>query len=521
MVAQYAELDLIWQKVKDDTTGGVAEDFKEGIRENQLMLLVRIRRLAGDRTRDLIRTAVKEARRTRLPKKEKRDTKPREVPSSDATTVSTAPAAPPPPSPQAGSDSDDAGMPSNRQIIHELALDKDFRLAPRKRSRLEQMVEDTAKAAFWDTMRQDIAEGMLEKWIPSLAETVRGKLLRLLDPNGSLYRTVADSIDIDLIRQQCHAGCYDHEKLISYVLALLPKICSPARDDDVAALLQDSGSDYISRLQKLLDVLEAMQLDHANFLLMMSVPQVRPEAILYERRLFAADLEAGRTTLQKTRTWLQTAKSQLPEGTAAKDVHIHAFLNLLFTLDPLLPEQIPETLHLDHERIKDLRDTLRAVILGGAIALTTKTLLRRDVRSAWKELKSHISALLLKEPPQPPTELGKKVRAFVEETSALPTQTLNAVETAVARILQRGTADPVVRVVANRLRGFVRERLVESNSAERVRLAAGAGEVLTGWGVGEWIGEVGGVVDRVARWREVDVEVYNEWYDEILGVRGG
>lgn len=487
MVAQYAELDLIWQKVKDDTTGGVAEDFKEGIRENQLMLLVRIRRLAGDRTRDLIRTAVKETRRTRLPKKEKRDTKPREVPSSDATTVSTAPSpapspAPTPlPAPQVGFDTvagGTDGMPSNRQIIHELALDKEFRLQPRKRSQLEQMVEDTAKAAFWATMRQDIADGKLEKWIPSLAETVRAKLLRLLDPNGTFYRAVADSMDIDLITQQCHAGSYDHEKLLSYVLSLLPKICSPARDDDVKALLEDTTGDYISRLQKLLDVLEAMQLDHANFLLMISAPQVVPEAIPYERRLFAADLAAERTSLTKTTAWLTQAKSQLPDGTDPKEIHMHAFLNILFSLDQLKSDNIPETFHLDHQRLTGTRDTLRGIILGGAISLTVKTLLRRDVRAVWKELKSHISHLLLKEPRSSDKDIASGVRRFVEETSAHPLATLAAVENAVIRILQRGTADPVVRVVANRLRGFVKERLAEGSSAERVRLAASAGEVL-------------------------------------------
>lgn len=532
MVAQYAELDLIWQKVKDDTTGGVAEDFKEGIRENQLMLLVRIRRLAGDRTRDLIRTAVRDSRRNRLPKKERRDTKPREVPSSDATTVSTAVPAPAvvpptvkpePPAPVRRAQprvdfhniaSGDDGMQSNRQIIHELALDKDFRLQPRKRNKLESMVEETARAAFWAAMRQDIAEGRLEKWIPSLAETVRGKLLRLLDSKGSLHRAVAESMDIELIRQQCHNGFYDHEKLLSYVLNLLPKICSPARDEDVKALVEDT-SDYVSRLQKLLDVLEAMQLDHANFLLMISAPQVIPEAIPYERRLFAADLEAGRTTLDKTRQWLLAAKSQLPEGTPANDIHVHAFLNLLFGLETLSTSSIPETFHLDHPRIRDIRETLRAAILGGAIVLTVKTLLRRDVRSSWKEISTFVGTLLRSSTST--TEIADGVRNFVNETAAVPAHTLVAVRSAVTRILERGTADPVVRVVANRVRGFVKERLLATNSQDKVRLAASAGEVLTGWGVGEWISELGGAVERVSIWRQIDMGVYGEWYNEILG----
>lgn len=540
MVAQYAELDLIWQKVKDDTAGGAAEDYRAGIRDNQLLLLVRIRRLAGDRTRDLIRAAVKEARRTRLPRKEKRDTKPREVPSAASATVSTesppstamtvsqpTPALSVPPPQPARNDQptqhsfgtvagDGDGTMSNRQIIHELALDKDFRLQPRKRNRIEKIVEDAAKGAFWAKMREDIAEGQLEKWIPALADTVRGKLLRLLDPNGSLHRAVADSMDITLITQQCHNGAYNHERLISYVLELLPKICSPARDEDVKALVEDTNSDYITRLQKLLDVLEAMQLDHANFLLMISAPQVVPEAIPYERKLFQSDLDAGRTTLSKTRTWLETAQAQLPAEASASEVHMHAFLNVLFSLAALDEDEIPETWHLDHQRVKDTREALRTVILGGAIVLTVKTLLRRDVRGAWKEAAACVSELL--KMGGGTAEVAAGVRRFVESTTATPTGTLVAVGTAVTRILERGVADPVVRVVCNRLRGFVKERLVERRSAERVRLAAGAGETLAGWGVGEWIGVVGGVVERVGVWVEVDRGVSAGWYNEILGV---
>ncbi|KAI5784600.1 T-complex protein 11-domain-containing protein [Geopyxis carbonaria] len=530
MLAQYAELDLIWQKVKDDVTGGVAEDFKEGIRENQLILLVRIRRLAGERTRDLIRKTVKEARRTRLPKKPKGDTKPREAPSSDVVTVSATIPVEPQPEPslpqepaqvqsQASFDTvSTQNGPSNREIIHELALDRDFRLKPRKRNSLEQMVEDIARKAFWDTMRGDITEGKLEKWIPVLADTVRSKILRLLDPKGALHRAVSDSIDVQLITQQCHAGSYDHEKLLTYVLDLLPKICSPARDDDVKALCEANSEDYTSRLQKLFDVLEAMQLDHSNFLLMLSAMQIIPEAVPYEKRMFAADIAAGRTSLDVTRTWLLAAKSELPAGSDPKVIHTYAFLNLLFGLESLDTSKIPETFHLDHHRIIDTRKILQTVVLGGAISVTIKTLLRRDVRGLWKDLKARVNTLLSADSTH--EQVAEGVRVFIESTGAVPNSTLDAVKNAVLRILSRGREDPVVRVVGNRIRGFVKERLLASSSAEKVRLAAAAGEALAGWGVGEWIGEVGSVVDLAQVWRGIDIQVAGQYYNQILGVEG-
>ncbi|KAG0136648.1 T-complex protein 11-domain-containing protein [Tuber indicum] len=562
MVAQYAELDLIWQKVKDDTEEHVALDFKEGIRENQLLLLVRIRRLAGERTRGLIRQAVKDARRTRLPRKEKGDTRPRATPTaSDGNSVSTevesssvssgAAAAslsptgsPQPPETPAGV-SDQSRFPpmengaifSNRQVVHELALDKDFKLGARKKGGLERVVDEQARRAFWDAMKEDVLErGELAKWIPGMAGSVKEKLLRLLESTGSLHRMISDSIDIQIIEQQCRAGSYDYEKFFSFVLSILPKICSPARDEDVQALINDTTSDYIHRLQRLFDVLELLQLDHANFLLMMSAQYVIPEAVPYERRLFAADLEAGRTTLTQTKRWLlkakeeklQEARSRDPEGVnhpsnrpPSTEIYNHAFASLVMSLGgPLTLQEIPETFHLDIERIRTYREEFRSLVLGAAMGLTIKNLLRRDVRSSWKPLKDRISTDLSSEPPLEPLAIAQDLCTFLRETVATPKQVVSHVTSAITRIAARSGSqehqDPVVRVVSNRLRGFVLARLNAGTSKEKVRLATGGGDTLTSFGMAEWISEVGAFVERSVALTDLNRNCYAVWYDGIL-----
>ncbi|TGZ80286.1 Tcp11-domain-containing protein [Ascodesmis nigricans] len=556
MVAQYAELDLIWLKVKDHTKGGVANEYKDGIRDSQLMLLARIRRLAGDRTRDLIRKAVKETRRTRLPKKDERDTKPREAPVADSTNsitsddtapevdsrattqdgVSTSPPTATQPN-VFSSVSQDHGIPSRRQIIHEMALDPSYRLTPPRRSRLEFMIESTAKRAFWETMKADIAMGNLTKWIPSLAETVRGKILRLLTPGSKLHRAVSDSIDVPLIQQQCQAGIYDHEKLLTYVLDLLPQICSPARDDDVAALRNSRTDDYTSRLQHLLDVLDLLHLDHANFLLMMAAPQIIADAIPHEKAMFQADLASGRTTLDRTRAWLMKSKHTLPAETPAKQTHLHAFINLFFDPTPLDDATIPETLHLDHHRIHNLRKRVYAITLGAAITVAIKTILRRDVRAPWPELQdlcfsllfppssSSFSSSLSTPSPSPstdslsPASIAANIQTFLTSTTAVPPTTLTTLHTTTHRLLTRGHDDPVVKVMAKRVKEFLERRLearAEGRGKEMALLAAGGLEELGRWGCGEWGAAVGEVVERMGRWWEVDWRGCGEWYEGVL-----
>jgi len=66
MVNQFVELDLILQTVKDDRAGGVADDYFQAIRHNQIQLLARLKKFAGpERALTLVRAAVRNARKQR------------------------------------------------------------------------------------------------------------------------------------------------------------------------------------------------------------------------------------------------------------------------------------------------------------------------------------------------------------------------------------------------------------------------------------------------------------------------
>ena len=66
MVAQFTELELIWQTVKNDRAGGVADDYQQGIRYNQTLLLARLKRLVGsEKAMKLIKKSLKKAKSTK------------------------------------------------------------------------------------------------------------------------------------------------------------------------------------------------------------------------------------------------------------------------------------------------------------------------------------------------------------------------------------------------------------------------------------------------------------------------
>lgn len=209
LVQTFAELDLILYKMKGDNDA-VSMEYKDGIREQQLTLLVRIRQLAGDKTRQLIKKAVLQTRKARLPKTQ--DHTPRgaeakvEEPTA-STSTSSAPVSAGPASPRSVPEAGtrpQAEEPllmglTNREIVHELALDKNFRLKPRKKTPIEEMVETQAKRAFYDLMREGMEKGEMEAWIPQMAQAIRD-----VSPQNNPFRSLSPIGDANICR-----NCFD------------------------------------------------------------------------------------------------------------------------------------------------------------------------------------------------------------------------------------------------------------------------------------------------------------------------
>ncbi|KAF3915894.1 hypothetical protein AA313_de0203473 [Arthrobotrys entomopaga] len=560
MINQFVELDTLWQKVKDDSEPQVAAEFKESIQENQMMILSRMKAIGGKKATEMLKKAIVRSRR-RLHRKQA-DKKPRAV-ATDAENTET--------SSQAldmqtvmqqveegakGDEESDLSYQTafedesrfkltNRQIAHELLLDRGFRFKERTKDQIVQTVEYQAKKAFYDLMREDIAEGELEKWIPSMAETVRQKLLRLVPPGSSVHQMISNAIDIELITQQCRAKTYDHVSFFTFIYTLLPKLCSPARDEACQALVSDASpdQDYISRLEKLLDFLELMQLDHANYQLMTAAPHIIPHAIQYEQLMFAEDLSAGRFGLSNTKNWLNTAVSERLAELSSRDVENinhprqqptlfslvnQAYVSLLIHLNPLNTVVVPETFHLDLERIVNLYKDVNTVVVSSAMLLTIKSLLRKDARTAWKGLREKTVELM--------DNIGLSAEAkaenlanFVKEdvVANLTDAQLGHIKSAAKRLfgnvesLKTGDssgllADPVVKVMLSRLRGFILARLNAQTPKDKVRLASGASETLTSFGMTEQVTEVGGIVERMLVLAAVNRECYGKWYDDIV-----
>lgn len=571
MVASFVELDAIWQTVKDDTRGEVANDYREGIRDNQVLLLSRIRKLAGpDRADFLIKKAIRESRKRRPKKRPTAEVRPRGVdateaspsvqqPSLDSTTTDAEVPELSTPSPTGDVQLTKlfTPMPSNRLLTHELAIDKDYRLEDRHSALRDQLYR-----SICESMKRGFEAGNATPWTVSAAENVREKLLRMLKPGNSMHTLITETLDLDSINRQCEQGIFSYDGFFRFMATVLPKLCAPFRDAEVKALadqLQDGNTELdamIEKLFKLLRMVDALSLDYTNFMIMNAAPTLIREAPGYEQRMFAKDLESGAISLAKTRQWWRSSYAMLvaeadrrdPEGIRDSadrptNQRVYAHALLILALDPgeLREDMVPETLVLDFDRLQKIRTQAVRVVIIGAILLNAKNLLRRDSRSQWKNEATRMWQLLStnfydssttsnSESESDQLSTAQKAFAILETAHNIPPATKQQLLSTITRFFAQAAAvtnspsrstsvrfsDPVLKVLFQRLKTHIGTRLFANTASERVRAASSASEALAGFGMPEFTTQVGAMVDVLDRVREVDWKAHGGWHEEIF-----
>lgn len=109
-------------------------------------------------------------------------------------------------------------------------------------------------------------------------------------------------LDVDLIRQQAENGVLDFHHYAQYVISIMSKVCAPVRDEKIRELNQKT--DVIEIFKGIMEILQLMRLDLANFTITMMRPNIVASSIEYEKAKFAEFLKVNTNGLQFTEKWL-------------------------------------------------------------------------------------------------------------------------------------------------------------------------------------------------------------------------
>ncbi|KAI2063807.1 hypothetical protein LOZ37_006702, partial [Ophidiomyces ophidiicola] len=446
MVAQFVELDLIWQTVQDDRAGGVADDYRRGIRHNQILLLARLKRLAGaepamDRVRQAVRQARRERRRQQQGASSSSSQQQQAIPRAvtemrthgeDAPgAVAAAAAAEESPTPlgevfaaeaalaqeQQEQEDKDArsppeqfiqlltALPDNRTLVHELLIDRAYTIDEASYTAVRRdVMQQVCGLMRRDAGGRTGSQAASTDWTVAMATAIRARLLQPLSPGSGLHALIHDTLDPAAVRAQCAAGAFSYRALFGFVAGVLPRLCAPVRDAAVQAFADDNDNDNedaIARLARLMGVLDLLALDHTNFLLQLAAPQLLRDGPAYERRAFARDVRDGTVSLERTRRfWARSRRALVDEARrrdattaderpAAAKIYAHGLVGLVLGSGsggdgPRLSRcAVPETLDRDYARLGRLAAHGWRLAAAGAVLVGAKTGLKRDVRASW------------------------------------------------------------------------------------------------------------------------------------------
>lgn len=346
-------------------------------------------------------------------------------------------------------------------LVHQIVVDKDFRLEryePESNS-LEKAVKDNMHKAFWNILREELAEdpANYKQALVLLGNVRQGLFTLLLPQHTKLKQQIADVLDIPLIKQQTEKGTLDFHYYSNYVISLMGRLCAPVRDERIREL--QHITDVVDTFKGILETLDLMALDIANFTLEISKPEIIARSVEIERCRFGDFLQIHPDGLANTRDWIinqleeSTENYTIPQkpdehfnfirATTKKTVR-DAYIQLLEWPDN---KNYPETFMLDEARLIELRVQTKKLINMATILLIAVSNVGADLQSiaAFKQtLKNHCAIIF---------ETYKSEKDLDDLLPNIIVQVLKDIQEAQATYKLKELSEDTVKLLTEQLKG--------------------------------------------------------------------
>lgn len=361
-----------------------------------------------------------------------------------------------------------ANTMSNMLMAHKIALEDDFRLEPgmdisgplmslspilgsslplaeekaaqRGEPSLQSKVKDIVQEAYWDLFREEVESQRSETkeerkydQCKQLLRDIKQRIIDLLLPqHARLKQDIEDKLDSKIIDQLSSVDSLNLLDYARYVLSVLGRLCAPVRDEKLKEL--NETTDLVSVYRGIMELLELMRLDFANFTLNRFKPHIKAHSQDYEREKFNEILKQQQTIgidgLEFTKVWLKRAVQHVEEQHGLSDLVnesdnlildtdsgssscdkkdkilgnsvVNKILNVayceLLEWSPEKQRLYPETLLFDEATFKQLGEQYKVLMLTSSILLTTFAFVSKfnlqDNPEFRTLVKSHIITLL-------------------------------------------------------------------------------------------------------------------------------
>lgn len=293
---------------------------------------------------------------------------------------------------------------TNMALAHEIAVDEDFLLKKIKsEDSIEQRIQEMMHKAFWDILKEQLeAESpQFDQALILLAEVKTMLSSVLLSHHHNLRRNIDEVLDMELIKKQLEHGVFEFDKYAEYVLGLMEKLCAPIRDEQIEAL--GKIKEIVPLFRGIMEMLEVMKLDMANFSIQQARPLIISQSVEYEKKAFKKFLASCPNGLNITRDWLNRHSKPLEPSVFQEQklaigsrILDDAFAEILEWDETLA---IPETLAMDYQRILALKQLAERVSVSTSVIIlafgyVSQSISSADAQKVKEIIKNHIDPIL-------------------------------------------------------------------------------------------------------------------------------
>lgn len=293
---------------------------------------------------------------------------------------------------------------TNMALAHEIAVDKNFSLTKiQPENEIEKQIKEIMQKAFWDLLKEQLeSEPPVYTQAMTLFTEIKAMLYSILLPqHEKLKEKIEGILDIEVIQQQIDAEVLEFDKYAGYILGLMGILCAPVRDDQIAALKQ--MTEIVPLFKGIMETLEMMKLDMANFTIQTVRGTIEKESKDYERKKFQEFLDTQDDGLGTTREWLirhAPTQDEIDDPKYKKllgaRILNEAYMEILEWDDY---HNLPETLVMDAKRIYALRDKVERASVSTAVILLSFSnlnafIIPMDSQRVKETVKQHADILL-------------------------------------------------------------------------------------------------------------------------------
>ncbi|PAV84449.1 hypothetical protein WR25_09285 [Diploscapter pachys] len=200
----------------------------------------------------------------------------------------------------------------NLSIIHEIAIDPNFKIPEKPANPIEAAVRENFYKAFYDVLEADLQkEPPVYKHAFNLLLEMKQIIANdiLNERQVRMKAEIESTLNEEKLRDKLEQDAFDVLEVSQYVLNVLGRLCAPARDQVVEKLKRET--EIVPLIKGIFELIELIKTDLANYELSVNREAIEEYSAKLEFDDFNKMLKNNPFGADQTKTWIKASYNRL------------------------------------------------------------------------------------------------------------------------------------------------------------------------------------------------------------------